>query len=355
LGAAVVTLAAGSDGSVVAGGTFLGTADLDPGPGTDTHVSMSQGVGDAFVLQLGAGGALIWSQVFASQSPDASAEAVSVARDDSGTYVAGWYQGDVSFGPSGTVGHSSPFAQTPFIVKLDGSGQVAWARPTSESCQGVLGSVSAAGGRVWTAGGLFGTCDFSPAQDTPAVSSSLAIIAMDASGAFRGSPSLTVADDTPIYGGSVAAMPDGSVVVAGSFQGTIDFDPGPGTARRGVPDASTNGVAGFVLRLAPTGAFAWATSIVDGQIGGVAAAPDGGVVVAGSLPDGLVIARIGADGSAGWTVRSGPLGQIVVNSASSNATRFAVGGGAYTASDFDPGPGIDIVPGNSQFATRYAF
>jgi len=355
MGAAVVSVAAGADGSVVASGNFSGTADLDPGPGTDMHASMSTGIGDAFAVQLSAAGALVWSQVFASLNGDASGEAVSVSRDASGTYVAGWYIGDVSFGPSVT-GRTDLGFQAPFIAKLDGGGKVLWARPGSVQCQGVMGSVSAAGGRVWAAGAASGTCDFSPAQNMPFSAGDVTIVSLDPSGGYRSASTLFGAPQGGLFGGaSVVGLADGSVTAVGTFQGTVDFDPGPNVVRRAVPAASMTSQAGFVLHLSPAGAFAWATSIIDAQLGAVTAAPDGGVVAAGFLPTSLVIARVAADGSAVWTLGPGTSGQFFVTSAASDAAHFVIAGGAFVASDIDPGPGVEIVPGNSQFVTRYAF
>jgi hypothetical protein len=354
MGAAVVGVAAGADGSVVASGNFGGMADLDPGPGTDTRTSLSNGTGDAFVLELSPAGTRVWAQVFPSLSADSASEAIGVSRDDTGTYVAGWYLGDVGFGPGGT-GHADAFSQAPFIAKLDGGGQVLWARLTSADCMGVLFTLSAAGGRVWTGGGLSGTCDFSPTQNMPVDTGDFVIVSLDPNGGYKGAFTVSGGGEGAINGGSLLAMPDGSVVAVGTFSGTVDLDPGPGVVRRTVPSTTTTGQAGFVLRLSSAGAFTWATSIVDAQLGAVTAAPDGGVVAAGFLPSSLLVARLAADGSAVWTVGPGAPGQFVVNAAASSATGFVFAGSVFVAADFDPGPGVDIVPGNAQFVTRYAF
>src|SRR5262249_15035391 len=155
-----------------------------------------------------------------------------------------------------------PFSQAPFVAKLDGGGQVLWARPTSAACQGALAAVSAAGGRVWTTGPLSGTCDFSAAQNMP-VSGDILIASLDPGGAFRGGASLVGGPEGAFNFATLGGMPDGSVVVAGAFQGTVDFDPGPGVVRRAVPATTTTGQSGFALRLSSAGAFIWATSIVD--------------------------------------------------------------------------------------------
>jgi hypothetical protein len=51
---------------------------------------------------------------------------------------------------------------------------------------------------------------------------------------------------------SVAAEPDGSLVLSGRYEGSIDFDPGPGEVLR-----STESFQGFVLKLDADGGLVW--------------------------------------------------------------------------------------------------
>jgi hypothetical protein len=61
----------------------------------------------------------------------------------------------------------------------------------------------------------------------------------------------------------VAVGPDGSVYVAGSFNGTVDLDPGPGTANF---TTHINAQDGFIAKYTPQGQFIWA-STYGGNLG----------------------------------------------------------------------------------------
>src|SRR5207244_4076006 len=54
-------------------------------------------------------------------------------------------------------------------------------------------------------------------------------------------------------GNAVALDASGNLYVAGSFESTVDFDPGPGTT----PITSNGGKDAFLLKLDSTGAFQW--------------------------------------------------------------------------------------------------
>lgn len=64
-------------------------------------------------------------------------------------------------------------------------------------------------------------------------------------------------------GRSIAVGPDGAIYVAGSFQGTVDFDPGPGVVERtaaGDPEDELTGAEAkdaYLAKFDSTGAFQW--------------------------------------------------------------------------------------------------
>ena len=66
---------------------------------------------------------------------------------------------------------------------------------------------------------------------------------------------------------NIAEHPDGDVVVSGFFEGTVDFDPGPGVFTMTVPGT---GEAFFVSKIHPDGNLAWAFLLdsVQSWIGG---------------------------------------------------------------------------------------
>ena len=83
-------------------------------------------------------------------------------------------------------------------------------------------------------------------------------------------------------GQSIATDASGNVYVAGSFHGTVDFDPGPGVYNL----TSAGGSDAFVAKYTPSGALLWARDMGgsgDDAGTGIALGPNGAVYVAGSF------------------------------------------------------------------------
>lgn len=100
---AVNDVAVGANGTVIVTGTFTGTVDFDPGPGTYNLTGTS---GDAFAWLLDADGNLVWARNLGGSSADAG-NGVAVGADGS-VYVTGTFQGTADFDPgAGTVSSAS--------------------------------------------------------------------------------------------------------------------------------------------------------------------------------------------------------------------------------------------------------
>jgi hypothetical protein len=153
-------------GNVYATGEFSETVDFDPGPGTANLVSTITS-SDVFVSKLDPNGNYVWAFQIGSIDHDFGYD---IKVDGSGNvYVAGSFGMTVDFDPGpGTHNLISAGLSDAFVAKYDGSGNLIWANA-------ITGTANVGGGRI----------------------------ALDASG---------------------------NVAVCGEFQGTIDADPGPGTA-----------------------------------------------------------------------------------------------------------------------------
>jgi hypothetical protein len=82
-------------------------------------------------------------------------------------------------------------------------------------------------------------------------------------------------------GQGISALPDGSSIVTGYFQGTATF--GSTTLTSGAPPPTTDV---FVVKVDPSGAYVWATQAggTSGDVGyGVSALPDGSSIVTGDF------------------------------------------------------------------------
>jgi hypothetical protein len=161
------SVAVDSSGNVYTTGWFSGTADFDPGVGTENLTSA--GGRDVFVSKLDTSGNYVWAKQLGATSND---EAQSVAVDSSrNVYTTGTF--------------NSAF----FVSKLDSSGNLVW---TKQLGGGAFASWSVAvdsSRNVYTTGDFLDTVDFDPgdgtANLTAAGSIDVFVLMLDASGNLR--------------------------------------------------------------------------------------------------------------------------------------------------------------------------
>ena len=246
-------------GNVYTTGYFVGTVDFDPGAGT-TNLS-SRGVNDIFVQKMDASGNFIWVKSFGSSSNDYG---YSITVDDSGNvYTTGFFNGIIDFNPgTGTANLSSAGGLDVFVQKLDASGNFVWAKSFGSIGDDFGISIAVdTFGSVYTVGNFGGTVDFDPGAGTTNLSSvgraDIFVQKLDATGNFAwaksfGSSSLSSLDVV----NSITVDITGNVYIIGSFEGTVDFNPG-----LGITNLSSSGSDDiFVQKLDASGSFLWAKS-----------------------------------------------------------------------------------------------
>jgi hypothetical protein len=161
---------------------------------------------------------------------------------------------------------------------------------------------------------------------------------------------------------SVAALSDGSVVVIGEYQGTVDFDPGPGQL------LLTNEpfeVRTFILRLDADGALVWAYNLGNGTLPFKVVVDDEDRIYAGGYFQGVtdldpgpgVLQTISNGGSDPWVVKLNSAGELIwarsfggpgfdnlIDIALDGFGHLLLTGGFSGNMDADPGPGTFILP-----------
>ena len=183
-------IAVDEEGNVLVAGYFKGTADFDPGPGE--YRLTASGYHDVFLAKYSTAGALVWARAMGGPHSD-EANGLAVGSDGS-IYLTGRFHNWADFdpGPGIVPLECEDTDWDVFIVKLDSGGELVWAR------------------------------------------------------SIRG-PGLD-------WGEAVAIGPDGSVYVGGTFNSSIDADPGPG-----VTTFLADYLDGFVCKLDAGGNFQWAS------------------------------------------------------------------------------------------------
>jgi hypothetical protein len=247
-------------GNLYVTGQFQGIVDFDPGPGIFTLTST--GNWSMFVSKFDASGNFVWAKLIASTW---SVTGYDIALDASGNiYLTGYFSSTTDFDPGpGVVNLVSAGQNDVFILKLNASGNYLWAKRIGGSSADYAWSVAVdVSGNVYTTGEFLGTVDFDPGTGivnlTSAGQNDIFVLKLDASGNFVWARrSGSTSHD---YSKSIATDASGNVYVAGSFQGTSDFDPGTGTF-----NMTTAGLTDiFVWKLDASGNFIWAR-----QMGGL--------------------------------------------------------------------------------------
>ncbi|MHB8790762.1 MAG: InlB B-repeat-containing protein [Desulfobulbaceae bacterium] len=245
-----------TSGNVYITGSFEGTADFDPGPGTFNLTSLS--IRDIFISKLDSSGNFLWAKAIGGYLSYSTGNS-NISVDPSGNiYITSMFGGTFDFDPgAGTFYLTSAGESDIFILKLNSSGNFVWARSMGgANYDGVSGISADTSGNVYTTGSFFGTVDFDPGPGTFNLTSSateydMFISKLDNDGNFVWARSM---------GGSSSGISldtSGNVYTTGGFTGTVDFDPGAGTFFL----TSAGGGDIFISKLDSGGNFVWAKAM----------------------------------------------------------------------------------------------
>jgi len=315
----VSALARDAAGNIYLGGGFEGSTAFEfAGIGL---VLNSLGGEDGFVAKFSPGGSLLWARRFGGGGSDrVAALAVSPAGN---AYAGGSFEGLASAFPAGGVAIVSNGSSDGFLLALGADGSVAATLPIGgPEADAVLGVAISAGGNPVAAGTFRGASDFArnggvPGSLTALGGSDVFLARYSPAGLLLEIEAIGGLNDESVVPGGLTLDGQGGPVLIGGFSGSVDFDPGPGTAVRTRVGGGSGGQDLFLARYDDAGGFLSVATI--GGLGAIAAAsviadPDGSALVTGAF--------------------SGPV-------------------------DFDPGPGLRVLTSygtrgaTDAFAARY--
>ncbi|MEI6409588.1 MAG: SBBP repeat-containing protein [Bacteroidota bacterium] len=247
------------EGNLITIGIFTSVVDFDPGPGV--AALGVNGSNDIFIQKSDPKGNFIWVKKIGGAQSDNSEDA---KFDQYGNlYLLGTFNLTVDFDPGPGVfnlygGSNSTDA---FVLKLDPNGNFIWAKQFNAADNADFWANNLAldsNGSIYVAGRYSGKLDADPGNGTFYLSTAFytyteaAVIKLDATGNFSWAKT---------YGGSyneeiasIAVDAQGGLISFGTFQGSVDFDPGPGVFYGTTDQASTDF---FLQKLDSLGNFVW--------------------------------------------------------------------------------------------------
>ena len=349
-------------GNVYTTGYFNGTADFDASSGTQSRTSA--GANDIFVSKLDAAGNYVFASTAGSVPFSAGGGAYAIATDAAGNvYVGGSFYGAVDFDNGGpTPPLTSPGGSAAFVAKYTADGSLLWARHwAGTSSTSVTGLAIDIIGNAYATGTFAGTVDFDPGSGahsrTSVGSNDVFVSKLDSNGNFVYAQ--MIGGSSSDYATGIAVDAVGNVYGTGHFQGTADFDPGPGTDYR----SSAGGSDIYIFKLDANGQLVYARTMgsYDYDVGTAIAVDSAGNVHATGYFSGTVdfdpgvgiqsrtsagsndifVLKLDANGDLIHARTMGGYTNDVGNDIAVDADGNAYATGSFYATvDFDPGPGV---------------
>jgi RTX calcium-binding nonapeptide repeat (4 copies) len=274
----------GPGGSVLVAGSFSGTCDFDPGAGVTNLSALNE---DGFVLKLDSTGNFAWVKEFNGATASTRTFVNDFAIDDFGNVIAtGTFQGQTDFDPgAGTFNLTTPDVhQDSFVTKLDSDGNFVWTQSLSgEFAQSAWEIDLDIWGRPVVAGTFIGTADFDPGVGN------FAMTTLNSDGFVWKLDAdgafmwaKQVGGDNAVSFNEMRVDSQGSIYLVGNFGGTIDFNPGIA-----ISTLASNGISdAFALKLNATGGYVWVRQFGGAQndeAWGIALDPGYHILVTGTF------------------------------------------------------------------------
>ncbi len=213
-------------GNIYVAGIFSGTVDFDPG--SSVFNLTSNGYIDVFALKLDSSGNFIWAKSAGGTGFDRAAH---MEVDINGNvYLLGNFENTVDFNPGSAVLNVSSNGGTDyFLQKFDSSGTFQWVKTFGSSSNDLGGSLLVDDiGNLYVTGCFQGTLDFDPStlvsNKTSNGDKDAFIQKLSAAGNFQWVQTFGGPGDDLIMNITSDGM--GHFYITGSFEDSVDFDPG---------------------------------------------------------------------------------------------------------------------------------
>ncbi|MBK7889034.1 MAG: hypothetical protein IPJ86_17595 [Bacteroidetes bacterium] len=241
-----------ASGNIYGGCLFSGSVDFDSGPGTS--LLTATGGADVCIFKLDPSGNHLWAVSFGTTSSEALS---GMDINSSGDIIlTGSFSGSGDFNPNAGVYTMTAVAFSDiFFVKLNALGTFLWSSSLGSAGFDFSQNVCfTSTGEILVVGGFNNVLDFDPGPGTNVLTPTSMngyLLKLNSAGNFLWVQQFSGFSMIPTQ---VDITTAGKIFLAGSFKGTVDFDPGPGVVSVTSGNIQTDA---FVRRLDQNGAYEW--------------------------------------------------------------------------------------------------
>lgn len=255
----VVKLDMDADRNIYVMGTFSGTVQFDYNSSSESRTS--NGSLDCYILKLSPSGDFLWVKTFGGIGMDRISD--GFVFDDQSLYVTGDFRDTIDIDPSSNVYNittPSQYDDEIFVLKLDTAGNFIWAKDFGSHYSNEIASCITADSEeyVYVGGGFQDTVDFDPGIGVTELISvggfDAFIQKLDSDGNFIWVKQFGAASNDLIK--RISTDENRNVYATGTFEGTVDFDPGVGSHIL----SSVGNADVFIQKLDKEGDFVFAQS-----------------------------------------------------------------------------------------------
>ncbi|MBI2968101.1 MAG: T9SS type A sorting domain-containing protein [Bacteroidetes bacterium] len=244
-------------GNIYLTGNYRDSVDFDPGPGVAKLPPA--GNDDIFIAKYDPDGNYMWAKGMGGLQGDYGQY---LSLDDSGNvYVTGTFSSVAEFDPGpDTALLTSAGGADIFFAKFDSSGNYLWAKGIGSTGPDQSYSIAVDTlQNVYLTGNFLSTADFDPGSGSATIltmgGNDIFFAKYDPDGNYLWAKGIGSASTD--VGRSIAVTPAGDIFLSGYFNGTADFDPGPGSLT-----LSYSGLSDiFLARYDTDGNLQWAKSM----------------------------------------------------------------------------------------------